>query len=389
MAQLAENRVLNLNILRQCREQMALPLEVVRGKVGPIADIEAGKEQPTREQLYDLSDMYEVPYWALISESLPEEFRYSRKPSFRSFGNSKAFSSYRVRQLVARVEFYRDLLIELCEDIEDPMEPFRPPALPENDIKNSAKIVRRWLGLGVGEHLEFSALRERVEKKELFVFQTAKFSDWRDYGFRSDWSYIGDNGGSNFRALAIAEKTAPVIIINNTDYGNARSLPLLHEFAHLLRGDMNITGEPDSEAECWCNRLAVEILMPKDSKHWPATASGDFFELERLADKFKVGEHDCLMRLKELNRISPGAYPSLEAGVREKQRREHLRHQEEQSKEYDPNRDECKEVIEQFGLYFVRAILTAWHAGELSVVKTAQLLNLQSGMRIYDLVKLV
>jgi len=376
MAQLAQKFNLNLDILRHCREQMALPLEVVREKVKSIADIEAGKERPTYEQLDDLSDLYEVPDWVFISESLPEEYRYSHKPSFRSFGDSKAFNDYKFRQLVVRVERYRDLFIEWRGDIHAPMAPFEPHAVSGSDIKGSAKTVREWLGLDAGQHLEFPALRERVEDKDVFVFLTSKYNGWVRYCYDNGWSYIGDNGSGTFRGLAITAKTAPVIIINNSDNSNARSLTLLHELAHLLRGDMNITDEPDSEAECWCNRLAAEILMPEDSKHWPAKAGGDLSEIERLADKFKAGEHDCLARLKELNKISPEAHRNLHAELRQKQR---------QKQPNEPDWNQCREVTEQFGLAFVRTILTVWHAEDLTITKTARILGLRRAELVYEL----
>ena len=47
MGQISETLPLNIDILKKCREQLALSLEDVKARVGSINQIEAGTKRPT------------------------------------------------------------------------------------------------------------------------------------------------------------------------------------------------------------------------------------------------------------------------------------------------------------------------------------------------------
>ena len=88
MTQIASHFDLNLDLLKQCREQIGLTLTEVKEKVASIEKIEDGNKRPTYKQLDTLADLYQVPEWVFIVEKLPERYCYSQSPSFRSFKNS-------------------------------------------------------------------------------------------------------------------------------------------------------------------------------------------------------------------------------------------------------------------------------------------------------------
>ena len=117
-------RVENVNpqVLRKCREQIGLSVSDVEKKVGKIDSMERGTLKPTFNQLDALADLYKVPRWVFVSESLPEQYRFSRNFSFRKFRDKYGdfFGNSDIRRVTAMVERLRDLIIELRRDMAEP-----------------------------------------------------------------------------------------------------------------------------------------------------------------------------------------------------------------------------------------------------------------------------
>ena len=115
---------INTNILRQCRQQMGLSIADVINNLSKIEEFEEGERKPTFNQLNILSELYNVPRWVFISDSLPEQYHYSKAvPAFRQFSTESAelFSAPKVRSLTTRVEQFRNLILELREDMGEPV----------------------------------------------------------------------------------------------------------------------------------------------------------------------------------------------------------------------------------------------------------------------------
>lgn len=128
MAGRVEN--INIQILKQCREQIGLDLFDVETKVKKIATIEEDEQKPTFRQLDILADFYKVPRWVFIADKLPDEYHFQKSvPAFRQFADNPygIFDDYKIRGLTAKIEQYRELIIELREDMGEPIEPFNPP----------------------------------------------------------------------------------------------------------------------------------------------------------------------------------------------------------------------------------------------------------------------
>lgn len=261
MGQIAPHFKLNHTILRECREQMGLTPEQVRKKIKSITAIESGEKRPTYNQLDQLADLYQVPRWVFIADNLPEEYRYTNRPSFRKFKHSTVFDDSKIRRLITVVEQYRDLFIELRKDLDDSLEDFSPPGLSPSDLSDDtgiirvARKVRQWLS--IHKPLTFSALKRLLEQKSIFTFLTDKYKGW---------SHID----RSFRGLAITHQSMPIIIINDSDSKKAQSFTLMHELGHILRNDPGIDGDntDDSGIERWCDQFAGEMLMPASSPIW-------------------------------------------------------------------------------------------------------------------------
>ena len=112
MSQIAQKFQLNLEMIKRCREQVGLSQAEVETKIDSISSIESGKKRPTYKQLDTLADLYQVPRWVFITDELLQEYQYMEKPAFRKFKDVEIFQDAKIRKLIARVEQYRDLLID-------------------------------------------------------------------------------------------------------------------------------------------------------------------------------------------------------------------------------------------------------------------------------------
>ena len=371
-------RVENINvaILRQCREQMALSLEEVRGKIETIETIEAGKEYPTFDQLSILAGMYGVPRWVFISEQLPSEYNFVKSvPAFRQFTEQtgETFSDPKVRNVVAQVQQLRELVIDLCQDMDEPIQPFRPPSIEKRSNPGDvADTIRSWLN--IRDSLPFQEWKEKLEQKGIFVFMTDKYKGW---------AHIEK---AVFRGLSMYYPVLPVIIINDSDAKKAQPFTLFHELGHLLRKENAVDSwnERNKEVEKWCDNLAGEVLMPENEFRDAAKIERitELHNIERLAGKFEVSSYACLVRLRSMKRISQQQYLGFE-----RQREEKYKKLQRKLKESSggPPRDRVREVLNQYGHIYARTLYQAYHNKEISLHKLGKAFNLKRASQVLEL----
>lgn len=68
-----------------------------------------------------------------------------------------------------------------------------------------------------------------------------------------------------FRGFALSDQYAPFIFINSVDARQAQAFTLIHELAHIFRGDTGISGgisQGSLAVETLCNRVAADVLVP-------------------------------------------------------------------------------------------------------------------------------
>lgn len=364
MSQRVEN--INIGVLRQCREQMGFPLADIENKVKSIADIEEGQKKPTYRQLDILADFYKVPRWVFISDELPEKYQLTKSvPAFRQFSesNTDVFSIPKVRSLIAQVERFRELIIELRNDFYDPIDTFRRPI---SDISASpehvAAQVRKWLS--AEGNFKFSEWKEKLEKQNIFVFMTSKYKSW---------SHVGK---SLFRGLAVYHPILPVIIINDSDAKKAQSFTLFHELGHLLRKESFIDGgdNQDKAVERWCDQLAGNVLMPTDAFREVVGDINGFDDLKRIAGFFKVSPYACLVRLEQLEIIDQPVYLSFEKELKKQYKQQQKKLKENKG---GPSRQRPAEVLNQYGRIYTNAIFQAYYNKEIGLHKLCTLFDIK------------
>lgn len=361
---------INIHILKQCREQMGLSLKEVKRIVPKISEIENANKEPTPKQLTKMANLYQVPRWVFIEDTLPQEYHYAQMPTFRRFKNSAVFSPFKIRQLVSKVEQYRNLYLELMLEMDEPLQPFKSVRALESAEK-TAKSVRNWLQLN--KPLDFDSLRKKLEDQNIFIFMTSKYKGWSKIDKTS------------FRGLSIFYETLPIIVINDSDYKKAQSFTLLHELGHLLKKNTVIGCEQvHQREERWCDQLAGCVLMPSISINILNQSFDRLKDIKNVAKQFKVSPYSCLVRLKQLGTINQTKYRSFESQLKH----EHQALQKKlKTKDGGPPRYRHLEIQKQFGNPFIRSIFHALHNREITLHKASKILELKKPSQVLELEK--
>ena len=121
----------NHEVLRQCREQIGLSVDDLKNDFPRIEDFESGNAKPTFKQIDRLAEKYQVPQWVFIEKKLPDAYRLDSSPAFRHLSGEDAFDSYSVRRILSRVESYRELILDIRNDLEEPVPRFSPPPIED------------------------------------------------------------------------------------------------------------------------------------------------------------------------------------------------------------------------------------------------------------------
>lgn len=96
-----------------------------------------------------------------------------------------------------------------------------------------------------------------------------------------------------FRGFALSDTYAPLVFVNGADTKAAQIFTLVHEICHLWLGQTALTDASMdltafNETELWCNRVAAEVLVPRDTLVSEFRGAATTEELERLARVYKV-----------------------------------------------------------------------------------------------------
>lgn len=156
----------------------------------------------------------------------------------------------------------------------------------KKDPADIATDVRRELGITDDDRRKspdaasyFSTLSAKAETRGVLVFKT---------------SYVKANtrrpiSEKEFRGFALADRLVPVVFVNGRDADVAAVFTLAHELAHIWLG---VTGVSDvlpskfgDSIERLCNRVAAELLVPRDTfiSQW-----GGPQDIDKLAKYYRV-----------------------------------------------------------------------------------------------------
>jgi Zn-dependent peptidase ImmA (M78 family) len=185
-----------------------------------------------------------------------------------------------------------------------------------------------------------------------------------------------------------------MIVVNGQDKGYGRVFTMLHELSHIVLGESVFEDDLESlnqlpvanrSTETFCNRLAAAVLMPKDaivaelvvsSKKADTTYSDA--ELAALAARYGVSREALLVRLAELNRVSPAfvAHKRAEfARIYAAQRKKEEEEEDDSSGGFAPYQ---YQVLSHLGRGFARLVLEAYNTKRLTLSTAAGYLGTQA-----------
>lgn len=121
-----------------------------------------------------------------------------------------------------------------------------------------------------------------------------------------------------FRGFTLQSEIAPLVFINGKDTKNGQVFSLLHEFAHVWRGEFGVSAGGDDldddtkSVEGWCNQVAAEIAVPREDLAEQFDPSNELTEeLDQLAKRYCCSTLVVLLQLKRGNHIPATGFDRL------------------------------------------------------------------------------
>lgn len=300
----------------------------------------------------------------------PVDVEQVHSPQFRTLANQKPDLSAKVKALIERAEKQRDLYLSLCEDLDIEPVLYAPPNVENLSSTRAASVIRDWLALdGVNT---FADYRRVVEEKGVLVFRTN--------GYAGKWQIPKDNPVLGF---SIYDDRSPLIVVKKQDAEVRQTFTLMHELGHLVLhkssfiDDVHDVYEGEgSEREA--NAFAGQVLIPdrflnQINYH---TQPDDVSEYDSWLEDYRrawgVSGEVILRRLLDTGRLPRAKYQAYRNW-----RGEHVDRAETGGIRMYRHR-EPKHV---FGDTFVRAVLDAQSASQISLAKATKYLD---GLKLKD-----
>ncbi|MDK1011415.1 MAG: XRE family transcriptional regulator [Actinomycetota bacterium] len=237
-----------------------------------LAAFESGEERPTMVMLESLAKTYRRPLVTFFLAAPPvqgdrgTDFRHV--PAEMIDESQDALLDTLVRTIRAR----QSLLHDVLADEESEALGFIDSRTADDGVDALVDDLRAHLGVDLDEFrgaqtptAAFALLRSAAEALGVFVLLAS------DLGSHHSAITVG-----TFRGLSIADRVAPLIVINDLDARAAWSFTLLHELTHLWLGQTGFGGtDVDSQIEQFCSDVASEFLLANEELADAPVPNGD------------------------------------------------------------------------------------------------------------------
>lgn len=286
------------SVLKWARERAALSLAELSTQLGtntkpaPLAEWEQSGRLPLKT-LEKFAQRTHVPFGYLFLDAPPVETLPTI--DFRSAGNSSISVDLRdtIMACQRRQSWYRDFI---TDNELDGWSKSNVATTDEDTLVVAKRIqnVVQWFPKPDRQKQNrvqvLSAFTSAVEKLGILVM--------RNGIVESNTHRKLDH--TEFRGFALYDPVAPLIFVNSTDHPAAQIFTLAHELVHIwLRqsalDDINLMSAQTSER--FCNQVAAELLIPKDTfvDVWMQSESIDS-NVMRAATTFGVSHSVVLIR---------------------------------------------------------------------------------------------
>jgi len=371
-------------LLLWARESINMDVSNAAQKIGikpeRLAQFEAGETRPTIRQAREMARVYRRPLACFYLPKAPADLGFSIPHDFRRLpaAGERTLSPQLITEL-RRIEFLREMALELAEDIPNTPERFAGSVTVNESPDEVAEQATKLLGITMEDRAAWrdpkhydalNAWKRAIEELGVLVMHL-KGVDEEEVG-----------------GIAIAEKQFPIIVVNGSSV-NFRIFTLIHEFVHLMLGTTGMSDvrpiararTPDDKVEQFCNRVAAEVLVPRRSLlaqneirrtrgcvEWPDEV------IENMAHVYSVSREVIARRLLTLGRATQNFY--------ERKRRQYREEAAAIQKTgfITPPTD----VIRRLGQPMTQIALNAYHRKSISASELADLL----GARLKHLTKI-
>ncbi|WP_182347850.1 ImmA/IrrE family metallo-endopeptidase [Tomitella gaofuii] len=268
-----------------------------------------GEARPTLKQLERFANATHTPLGMLFLPAPPHE--EVPIPDMRTLGNTAVRRPSpdlldTIYQCQERQDWYRDYATE--NGLEAPR--FIGSATTAASITSVAAQIRQTLNYEVTDRAGFHETGTAVRKLVDAIEETGVLVMVS--------GIVGGNtrrtlNPEEFRGFTLADPLVPLIFVNGGDVKTAQIFTLVHEFAHVWLGgsalsDASMAAQDGVDEEVWCNRVAAEVLVPRDELREQANANLADVELDRLARKFKVSALVVLTSALDAGLLGWGEY---------------------------------------------------------------------------------
>ncbi len=295
-----------------------LGLANARGKTGRqrLESMELGEEEPSRSLIGKMAKVY---HRSLLVFYLAEPPRKGdRGQDFRTLPGQERFNPD-LDALVRDIKARQGLIRSILEDQQaEPLDFIGSTTMEAPVTAIAARIAER-LKFNLGRYRAtksadeaFAYLRETIEASSVYILLLGNLG-----------SYHTNLPVDVFRGFALADKIAPLIVINDQDARTAWPFTAVHELAHLWLGQTGISGtDTENQIERYCNDVAGEFLLPAielrqlaPSLHLSVASLAE--EIKTFAEAYRVSRQMVAYKLYRTGMIGKTMWAALDERFRE------------------------------------------------------------------------
>lgn len=248
-------------MIKWARENAGFTLDELPDYLKDAEKWESGQDKPTWADLRNMARKYKRPSFFYFLSQPPKEDEDLIE--FRSDAKIEEYSPA-LRLEIRKAKSRRDAYIKIHEDMNMEIPNFSQYVSNEQNYIKLGQYIRNLLNVS-------------FETQKKWIFNSNGNRDSTHNSFLNHWKEIFFNMGilvfetkdipeSEISGCSLYYHTCPIILLNGKNYHNRRIFTLMHELAHLIRGESAICDvDKYNMKEIFCNKVAAEILIPKET----------------------------------------------------------------------------------------------------------------------------
>lgn len=248
-------------MIRWARENAGFTLDELPDYLKDAEKWETGQEKPTWADLRNMAKKYKRPSFFYFLSEPPEEDEDLIE--FRADERIEEYSPA-LRLEIRKAKSRRYAYIKIHDDMGMKIPNF------SQYVSNEQNYIK------LGQHIR-NLLNVSFETQKKWILNSNGNRDSTHNSFLNHWKEILFDMGilvfetkdvleSEISGCSLYYDTCPIILLNGKNCYNRRIFTLMHELAHLFRMESAICDvDKYNGKETFCNKVAAEILIPKET----------------------------------------------------------------------------------------------------------------------------